>query len=207
MRNPSPKSLPAIAAVLLMCFANAAQAQSKVADCARIDADAERLKCYDFASGRLTQSSESTGNWRLETKTNPMDDTTTVIAFLSSDEKGTVMRSAPLLVARCQSDTTEAYISFDTYLGDDSGSVYNSYKLITVRVDKDKAVEEKWTTSTDHKAAFAPNSIALLRQIANSDRLVVQTTPYGANPITAIFTTSGGRGIIEKIAGACNWTL
>ena len=144
-------------------------------------------------AGPVTSSTEDlrSGAWRVRTETNPIDDTQTVT-----------------FIARCKSNTTEAYVVWGDFLGDDSGDVYSEWKRVTVRIGAGQAREERWGVSTDRNATFAPSwSGNLLKELLDEDRLVLQTIPYGENPNTAIFDVSGLRGALGELAATCNWTF
>lgn len=99
------------------------------------------------------------------------------------------------------------YVVWHEYLGDDSGSVYDEYKNVEVRVGDGKPQLQRWGISTDKQATFAPAAIDLLRQTASQKRLVIQTTPYNESPITAVFDLAGTKNAINEIAEACNWEI
>ena len=49
--------------------------------------------------------------------------------------------------------------------------------------------------------------IPFLRTLVESERLVVQTTPYLESPSTAIFALAGAEAAISPIAEECGWIL
>ncbi|MBB5723515.1 hypothetical protein FHS72_003160 [Loktanella ponticola] len=158
----------------------------------------------------VTSNDEGAGSgaWRVRTETNPIDDTLTVTLSLAA-ETGTSRSGDPVtFIARCKSNTTEAYVIWGDFLGDDSGDVYSEWKRVTVRIGAGQAREERWGVSTDRNATFAPSWAGnLLKELLDEDRLVLQTIPYGENPNTAIFDVSGLRGVLGELAETCNWTF
>jgi hypothetical protein len=113
-----------------------------------------------------------------------------------------------MFIARCDSNKTEVYVNWNDYLGDDSRSAYNEWKYVTVRVGDEDARQQQWSISTDSKATFAPgSSVELLRRMAKVDRLVLQTTPYNENPITAVFDLKGIDKALKPVAEECKWQL
>lgn len=71
-----------------------------------------------------------------------------------------------------------------------------------------EAKTQRWSTLTDHKATFAPGSpVELIKRMAVAERLVLQTTPYAENPITAVFTLKGIDVAMAPLAKGCGWTL
>ncbi len=163
---------------------------------------------YEIAVAAEPAKPETRGAWRKSEKINPIDDSKTVTLALAA-ESGTSRSGEPItFIARCQSNTTEAYAVWGDYLGDDSNDVYSEWKRVTVRIGSDKAHEQKWTVSTDRQATFAPDwSANLLKKLLDQDRLVLQTTPYGQSPVTAIFDITGLRSVLGDLAETCNWTF
>ncbi|KAF0804904.1 hypothetical protein A6D6_02668 [Alcanivorax xiamenensis] len=145
-------------------------------------------------------------HWAFRVTTNPIDDTNLPIMIVNPI-KGRNYRGTYDLVARCKSNKTELYVKWHDYLGDDSSSIYQEWKRVTVRVGEAKARKETWDISTDKTSTFSRKAIPLLREIAAADKLLLQTTPYNADPVMAVFDTRGLEEPISKIAKECNWKL
>lgn len=106
---------------------------------------------------RASTENAGSGAWRVRTETNPIDDMQTVTLSLAV-EAGTSRSGNPLtFIARCKSNTTEAYVVWGDFLGDDSNDVYSEWKRVTVRIGSGQAREERWGMSTDRNATFAPS--------------------------------------------------
>ena len=88
------------------------------AECALITSPTKRLLCYDeiFLKEPDHSDSSSVGHWQITEKTNPLDDSKTVILAVASTEGRNRWGKAPVLIARCKSDETEVYISWNEYL-------------------------------------------------------------------------------------------
>lgn len=155
-----------------------------------------------------TTEGAETGAWRIRTATNPIDDTQTVTLSLAA-ETGTSGSGDPVtFVARCKSNTTEAYVIWGDFLGNDSSDVYSKWKRVTIRVGAGQAREERWGISTSRNTTFAPSWAGnLLKELLDEEQLVLETIPYGQNPNTAIFNVSGLRGVLGQLAKTCNWTF
>jgi hypothetical protein len=104
----------AIAAAALLT-ASIAQADTALDSCATIDADLDRLACYDKMSGRTpvtttTPVPDSKGNWHTKIQTSKFDDTTDVfLNILSEAPVHCRKHSEPLkmtLTLRCLENTT-----------------------------------------------------------------------------------------------------
>ena len=150
------------------------------------------------------------GSWTINITTNPLDDSRTVVALLNAAEGvGGVIDPKPItLVARCQSNESDVFIGWHDFLGDDElNDVYSDRKRVTYRFPPADAQTEMWNVSTDNAMTFVGSPIPFLRTLVESERLVVQTTPYGESPSTAIFTLAGATNAISPIADECGWTL
>jgi len=184
-------------------------------DCAAMPGATARLGCYDeLAIERGYRPPQTavgqSGKWVVSETTNPMDDTRQVTLILPAELTSTVSRMGdrPIFVARCMSNTTEAYINWNDYLGDDSSSVYSDWKNVTIRIGDEAAIQQRWGVSTDSRATFAPGwAGSLLRQMAGANTLVARTTPYNASPVTAIFDTTGMAEALVPLMETCGWTL
>ena len=106
--------------------------------------------------------------------------------------------SRVVLVLRCKSNKTEAYINWRDYLGSEAH--------VTWRIGAEDARTGRWVLSTDEKATFYPyDDIAFIRQLLNADRLVAQVTPYSETPVTAVFDLTGLTNVIIPLQEACGW--
>ena len=145
------------------------------------------------------ETSRQTGSWESDTSQNPVDDSTTVTALLEAQTGRSKFGKKIRLLLRCKSHKTEAYIDWDAYLGMDA-------TLVTTRIGKHKAVQSEWQISTDYQATFYPGGGAgFIRQLLGQDRLVVELTPYGDSPVTAIFMLDGIDQVVEPIKKECGW--
>lgn len=160
------------------------------------------------AAASAAATPAGTGKWRTNRSRNELDDSETVTLMLDADSgRAGYQNKLAYFVARCQSNKTEVYINWNAYLGDDSNDVYNEWKYVTVRIGGDEASRQRWGISTDNEATFAPNWAGdLLKKMLGADRLVVQTTPYGANPVTAEFDISGLATALKPLAETCGWS-
>jgi len=197
--------------------ADADDLKSGMATCAVIAGDLDRLGCYDkmaAAAGLagpqpepVTPPPEGTGKWQVDRDKNPIDDSERVVISLQADSGASQFKGPVTFTARCQSKKTEAFIVWGDYLGND-GDIEDSYKDVTTRIGNKPAVTQRWTISTDSEATFAPGSnSALLKTMSASDKLIAETTPYDASPVTAIFDTTGMAASLKPLADACGWSI
>jgi len=199
-----------LAASLVVALTNmssaAAQGDLKqpIGRCAIQDGDLQRLVCYDSIAKRLgyTRTPSATnvagsGEWRLSTEQNPIDDTRTVTLSLAATSGQSRLGDAIGLIVRCQSGKINVYIVWSSYLGLEKTPV-------TTRLGTGDAKIQQWLLSTDNQATFYPgNAEAFLGQLLSSDRLVAQTTPYNESPITAVFDLAGLSAAVKPLREVC----
>lgn len=196
----------ALSILTLPIASNAAMQEKDIAKCSVIKGDLSRLSCYDALAKQenldrpqpIETNTESTGKWDVSAKINPIDDSKTATAFLVADSGKSKWGKPIALVIRCQSNTTEAYIVWQQFIGTRNPSVLT-------RAGSEDAVTETWSISSDNKASFSQNSIQLLKRMLDNDKFIAQVTPYGDNPITAIFDTTGISNALKPIRETCNW--
>lgn len=192
------------------------QTDKDIATCAAMQGDLDRLSCFDdFAKSSGLDAPQpskldvaDTGKWDVRRSVNPIDDSARVILSLTADQGTSRWGDEITFIARCQSNSTEAYIIWHDYLGDDSRSIYNDYKNVTVRIGAATAEVQQWGLSTDNIATFAPSwAGSLLKRMAQSNSLIVQVTPYNESPVTAIFDTTGMQNALIPLMEECGWQL
>lgn len=198
----------AIALVLatgLAATVHAAPTDKEIAACAIVEGDLSRLECYDTLAQRYglngpqAQKVNVSGNgkWAVDVETNPIDDSKTVALVLKADEGNSRWGRPIVMIARCQSNTTDLFIAWNDYLGREAD--------VLSRVGDTKAQTRRWSMSTDSKAIFHPQPIAFLKSMMEANTLVAQVTPYNESPVTAIFDTTGLADAIKPLRETCNW--
>lgn len=172
--------------------------------CHQIPDNNDRLACYDSLATKTLKKPQQTSNWRISSQISPIDDKETKFLTLYSSEKiaNSIgdLTATPILIIRCQNNTTELFINWDRYLG-------SNEQTVTLRKDKEKAETQKWGMSTDGSATFSPQAVPLLKSLidSNTDVLIAQTTPYSSSAVVAIFHLTGLEQEIKPIRELCNW--
>ncbi|KAB7619428.1 type VI secretion system-associated protein TagO [Alkalilimnicola sp. S0819] len=194
--------------LLLPLYVPAAHAsvEKEIAKCAAENGDLARLACFDAIAekrglaGPQAQPTNvsGTGKWQVSAKTNPVDDSKTVTLVLKADSGQSRWGRPVAIIARCQSNKTELYISWNDYLG--------SSASVLTRIGSNKAITKSWSLSTDSQATFHPRgTISFIKEMMSANKLVAQVTPYNESPVTAIFDTSGLENAIKPLRETCNW--
>jgi hypothetical protein len=113
-------------------------------------------------------------------------------------------RVRPLLVVRCLSRTTQAFVVIGT-----SASFEDDNFRRTVRLQFDDAPEtaQQWQTSESGQELFAPDGAAFVRQLVHGQRLRFGFTPFNAQPVTAEFAVQGFEPLAGLVAKTCGWRL
>ena len=200
--------LPLAFSLLVPNFSTGQQVdiRKRLAECAAIKGDLERLECYDRLARELglikttiTPRIAGTGKWKVSVEKNPVDDSKTVFLALLADEGKSKFGEAIALIIRCKSNKTELFINWSDYLGMESTHVLT-------RIGNAPAQQRSWSLSSDNTATFFPEApIAFIKSLMSADKLVAQVTPYNENPVTAIFDIRGLSEAIKPLQETCRW--
>ena len=201
------KALLATTFLLVLSGNSYADEKQAIAECAAKKGDADRLVCYDALARSLgvdepkTTSTKGEGEWQVSINESPIDDSKNVYLSVFSEK---TVRSGyktvrPSLFIRCSENTTNVFLSWDVYLGLDST------RMLT-RFDDAKATTSTWLISTDRKSVFVRGSdVAFAKKMMEHEKLLVQVTPYGENPVMATFNIQGLPEAIKPLREACHW--
>lgn len=175
---------------------------NELKESSNIENDSLRLNAYDSIleknNLRTKPKNITKYKWEISIDTNPLDDTKTYVFFLIADEGISSTRKRTTLMIRKSSSGDEIFINWGSYLGLETE--------VAFRVGKAEAIQSQWSISTDGKATFySGNALKLIRDIGNNEKVVAQCTPYGDNPITAIFDVRGLKEISKKYNNELGW--
>lgn len=185
---------------------SAQEIEKRIAKCALLKGALERVECYDQIAKNynldgpqtVATTITGTGAWQVSVKTNPLDDTKTVILTLKAKGARSKYGESIYLGLRCKSNTTQVYIRWNDYLGSEAD--------VTTRVGTKRAKTKRWSISTDSQATFYPkNYIAFIKELLAVDKFVAQVTPYNENPVTVEFDLTGLGNAIRPLRETCGW--
>lgn len=173
---------------------------SAIERCANLGDDKARLTCYDQvakAHNLSISAPAETGNWTLDRKVDPIDDTKTVHIYLTADSGNSKYGKPIMLMAQCDSEKTELLIDWQIYLG--------SVASVTLRIGDNEAKTSRWTLSSDKQKSFNKNPIDTLKAMLTADQMVAQVTPFNQKPSTAVFNIAGLAAALKPLREACAW--
>lgn len=175
-------------------------AKGDLESCAVIKSDAARLVCYDKISGRSKPNKKSfkEGRWRVSLEKDPLDDSQTTHLFLVSDSGSNYKNDKPVLNVRCMGKKQELYINWDTFVASD-------YASIKMRIDDKEPFQEDMNMSTNNEATFTQYADKYIKELRVGKKFVAQVVPFGANPITAIFSLNGLDKALRRVENECGW--
>jgi len=184
-----------------------ADISNDIAKCAAIGGSAKRLSCFDDLAKRLglnvpeTKITVAKGRWKVTESISKIDDSTNVYITLESNQAvaGRFGEVRPSLWLRCGENKTNVFINVGLYLG------LHEISVLT-RFDKEKAVTNNWSVSTDTKAIFVRASdIQVAKEMMQHEKLLVQLTPFNEAPVTFEFDIGGLSEVIKPLRKACHW--
>jgi type VI secretion system VasI family protein len=176
-----------------------------LASCAAETSTIKRLTCFDEvakASGLAPKnkdaSTTSSGKWQISSQSDPLTDKVKYFSRLKADEEINGSGDLYSLEVRCVNSHTELLLISNNFL--DANDM-----RVTSRIDKNVAMTEDWNISTDRKALFMPQPVTTLKKFVDASRFLVNFTPYGKNPITAVFDISGSLDALTALRRDCKW--
>lgn len=196
---------------VLILVAVSFRADASIDECAGVDADLDRLACYDRESGRTpkTEAKAPVGEWDVSVKTSDFEDTTDVFLRVQSDDVVRCGRikepeTATLLI-RCMENTTALYISTACHL---TSSDYNDYGHVDVRLDEAPAKVIRMDESTNNNSLglwSGGKAIPFIKTMLDKDVMLTRFTPYGESAVTAKFQIAGLKEAISPLRESCGW--
>lgn len=195
-----------IGLILLVPSIASADLNSDLNSCSRIDGTLKRVDCYDnavkkagiYQDKKEVSVTKGKGKWDVEVKTNPIDDSRTVVSVLQADSGKGKYGDPITMIIRCDSNKTNMYIAWAGYLGSDS-------IVVTSRIGSNKSQKAYWDLSTDNKATFRRQPIKLIKSMLGETKFIAQTTPYNESPTTAIFDITGIDNAVAPVRETCSW--
>jgi len=187
-----------LAAVAIVLCASLATAQEdlkrQLRNCASIDGQIRRLDCYDAIVADMTDSGmpRKADEWQVETKANPMDDSTIVVLGLRGLE-----RRADLVVG-CREKAPYVLIA-------PKGEILGMHgAMVRTRLGTGQAEKKRWPVSSDLKSAIYPGKAKpFIQALLAEERLAVEVQLSLGGTVTDVFDTHGLKEAIAPLKTQC----
>lgn len=184
---------------------------SEVRRIAPIPDDIARLRAFDALAAKLSAivpgpDTGDSGAWRLTEDRSKIDDSPTVVLTLRAENEVNGWldkRTKPSLIVRYREGGLDSYIA----LGMTPNVERADGATVTIRFDDNNALDVRCSLSTDREAVFLPNAKNFIRQIAQSERMVLRFVPFNSNPVVTEFDTRGFRTALRPLEDASGWRL
>jgi hypothetical protein len=151
-----------------------------------------------------TSSDGSHSEWTGSTRPRWARDGSKMIEFdhaAARDVAVWMKRVRPVLAVRCLYGRTEVFVIPDTAASIES----NDHHTVRVRFDDGPDVGQSWADSEDSQELFAPDGVAMARQLAKARTMQFAFTPYNAAPVVVDFDVQGFDQLVGIVAKTCKW--
>ena len=101
----------------------------------------------------------------------------------------------PFIALRCNGDTLEALVFWDTYMGGLDERLRTTY-----RVDQDAAVAEWWNESTTSRATFAPNPEQFVTALLGGTTVAIRSVDYSGEAHTLTMRMTGLSDVLGNLS-------
>lgn len=187
-----------LAAVALVLSASVAAAQEdlkrQLRNCASIDGQIRRLDCYDAVVAEMTDSGtpRKADEWEVQTKSNPMNDSTIVTLGLRGLERRVD------LVVGCREKAPYVLVA-------PRGEILSSQGApVRTRLGKGRAEKKRWRTSSDQKSAIYTGSAkAFIQALLAEERLAVEVEVSLGGMVTDVFDIHRLQEAIGPLKAEC----
>jgi type VI secretion system protein VasI len=146
------------------------------------------------------------GKWQVSSDTSKIDDSKTVVLSLPSESAVSgwpATTHRPTLILRCQEKRTQAYIT--TGMAPNVEYGHSDEGRVTLRFDKEPAINVWAGKSTDGEALFLPSTIDRIRKMSKSESMLFRFTPYHSSPQETEFDLRGLSFVLPYLQEACGW--
>ena len=105
----------------------------------------------------------------------------------------------PVLLVRCQDRELDVFVSTGSVLESDD----NVMTPVRLQWGSEAPAESRWSRSTDSTSAFAPDPLALLRQLVSKPDLRIEIRPSGKSAQLIRFNARGLERHMAQVDAAC----
>jgi hypothetical protein len=145
------------------------------------------------------------GKWQVERSSSAMDDSPTVFLWVRAERPvaGWLEELRPILAVRCKEGSLDVYMKTGTSFSVDRCGDDLDKHGVRIRLDKGKASSQCWNESTSGDALFSPSGRTMTLNIAASETVLIEFTPFNASPVVARFDVSGFDAHRPKLNATC----
>lgn len=134
--------------------------------------------------------------WTYRTDKDEMDDSKISVASAGV----TKANKSYVVLIRCADGKLDAYVRFDTYLGNDS-------RPVRYRVDKRPLVNEIWLPSAKGTAVFADEDAEFARALSRGNQLLVEVEDFRGVKHRVKFSLEGAAAAIIPVLNDCGASI
>lgn len=154
---------------------------------------------------RATVPATSSSNWDFTDTKDPFSGKPGALAILPASSGIGLYGDDIYLVLRCKAGTIAVLVNWNSFL------TTASTTAVKWRVGNLQLRNWTWDVSTSFKTTIysksfpsLPTPVELVRQLATSDRFVVEVVPFGESPLIAVFDLENVNEIANKVLSACD---
>jgi hypothetical protein len=132
-----------------------------------------------------------------------MTDGSRIVSFeleAENDVRVWMKHVRPVLAVRCLGRHTEVFVITDSAM---SIEPTPDQHTVHVSFDGGAEAEERWLDSDAKRELFAPDGVALARQLASAHTMRFGFTPYNGSAAVVEFDVRGLAGLLEPVARTC----
>lgn len=177
--------------------------QDRIADSSKPEATGTSKPASAPASTPAPESEEPadpvTPDTSINEEVDPLtDETKYTFVLRSANEMANSigMAERDVLIVRCKSNTTEAYIQTTPYVSSDGQSV-------KLRWNGGEITSQWWGPSSGGGALFSEAPVSLLSKMTDADTLVISYKPYSKTAVSAVFEFDQARSDLKKMQEVC----
>lgn len=112
--------------------------------------------------------------------------------------KGWMKTYVPVLTIQCSQGKADVYLQVG--MGLEVTTI--DQQIVRVRFDDGKMTTQRWREATN-ETITARDGVGVIRQLAQSQKFMLEFTPFGSPPAQAEFVVSGLSAYMPQMAGAC----
>lgn len=185
-----------------------------ITNCLKINSQERRYQCYDAAESERSMGNveREVAKFNYEANSDPITGQTLHTLSIRSD-RGLNSRGDPIILRMTCDSTRPGEYMLRLQWGD---FLESSNPEITTRLGQENSVTGSWETDSRRETSILAGSEAgytktefidsLVEQVDSGNQSVVfRTSPYNADPITAVFDFTGFLDVLQPMRESCRF--